>query len=141
MGKLIIVVLLVVMMFPFMAWEETLPTGNELLDNVFQSIKKVESYKEQMDITMEIYLENEEFDSETQLSIVIAGEANAQYDITNEEMMMKIGFDMLSDDEDLSMKMGIEMFLVDGMIYSLFDFPMFRPNGLKPLYLKIIGMM
>ena len=124
MSKLIIVVILVAVIFTFAACEEALPTGNELLDNVLQAMEKVESYKETMYITMDMYLEAEGFGSETPLSIAVTAKANTQCDLTNKEMAMNMDFDMSSEDEDLAMKMGMEMFLLDGMMYSLLDFPM-----------------
>jgi hypothetical protein len=131
MSKLIIVMILIAMMFSFTACEEALPTGNELLDNVFQAMEKVESYKEEMDITMEMYLEAEEFSSETPLSIDVTTEVSARYDLTNEEMVMNIDFDMSSEDEDLAMKMGMKMYLLDSTMYSLLDFPMFPSQWTK----------
>lgn len=124
MSKLIIVIILVAVVFTFTACEEALPTSNELLNNVLQAMEEVESYSEVMDINMNMYLDAEEFGSETPLSIVVTAKANAQYDLTHEEMAMKMDFDMSSEDDDLAMKMGMEIFLVNGIMYSLLDFPM-----------------
>ena len=131
MSKLIIALTLVVMMLLFTACEEALPTGNELLDNVFQAMENVDSYKEEVAMTINVYMETEEFSSETPISMNINAGANAQYDFINEEMAMDMDFDMTSEDEELSMKMGMEMFLVDGFVYSLLDFPMLPSQWTK----------
>ena len=131
MSKSIIVVILLALMFSFTACEETLPTGNELLDKVLQAMEEVESYKEERDITMEMYLEDEDFSLEAPFSIDVTAEASAQYDLTNEEMAMDMDFNMSSEDEDWSMQMGMEMFLVDGTMYSLLDFPILPSQWTK----------
>lgn len=131
MKKLISVVILVAMVLSFTACEKELPTSNELLDNVFQSMEEVDSYKEEMDMTMEMYIESEDFGSETPVSLDVMAKVSAQYDLINEEMAMNMDLDMSSEDEDLTMKMGMEIFLVEGAVYSLLDFPMLPSQWTK----------
>ena len=124
MKKLIISGVLIIMLLPFTACAEKLPTGDELISKVFMAMSGVDSYKEQMDITMQIYLEADEFTEEAPFTMDVAVDSTINYDVVNEEMEMNMEFDIATEGEDMTMKMAMVIYLVDGMLYTMMDIPM-----------------
>ena len=59
MKKLLIIGILVIIILPMTACEEKLPTEEELITEVIQAMSGVNSYKEEMDMTMQFYVEAE----------------------------------------------------------------------------------
>jgi len=131
MKKLIIWGILVMMLFSFTACGEQLPTAEELMDRVYEAMKDIDTYKGQMDITVQVYLEAEEFNDEMPFALDVTAEANISYDKDEEEMEVNIDVDIASGDEDMTMKMGIAMYLVDEMIYIMLDAPMAPAEWIK----------
>jgi hypothetical protein len=124
MKKVMIALVLVVLLVPFSACEEELPAGEELMSRVFEAMEGVDSYKEEMDVTMQFYFEGADYTPDMPLSADIAADSLVILDVANEEMAMTMGCDVSGEDEDFTMKIEVAIYLVDGMLYTLLDVPM-----------------
>lgn len=124
MKKLLIIGILVIIILPMTACEEKLPTEEELITEVIQAMSGVNSYKEEMDMTMQFYVEAEEFSAQAPLSMDITGDSEIVYDVIKEESKMIMEFDITSEQEDFTMKMEMAIYIIDEMLYTLTHMPM-----------------
>ena len=126
MKKLFIIGILIIALLPFTACEE-LPAGDELMSRVYEAMAEVDSYKEDLDVTMRFYVEGGDYTADMPLAMDIIADSHIIYDVVNEEMEMTMEYDISSDDEDITMKMEMAIYLVGDMLYAMMDVP-FAPG-------------
>ena len=130
MKRIAIAVLLVIILLPFTACEEELPPSEEIIDNVVEAMGSVETFRAEGDMEVQLYFMAEEMPSFFPLDIEITGDAGATIDLVNKEIEMtgEIGF-VGPDEEPIEMEMA--MYLVDGIIYLMYDPPLISPAWMK----------
>jgi outer membrane lipoprotein-sorting protein len=125
-------VMLVVMSFSFVGCEEELPTPEEVIEKLVKAHTDVKSYEMEgnMDMKMVLDIPEEEMSIGIPMDINAAVDINAAFDGANEEMVtvMDIDIDMSGE---ATMKMAMEMYLVDGWMYMMMDMPMMSPQWKK----------
>ena len=129
---LMTVVMLVVMSFSFVACEEELPTPEEVIEKLAKAHTDVKSYEMEgnMDMKMVLDIPEEEMSMGIPMEINAAVDINAAFDGANEEMMTAMDIDIDMSGE-ATMKMAMEMYLVDGWMYMMMDMPMMIPQWKK----------
>lgn len=129
---LMTVVMLVVMSFSFVACEEELPTPEEVIEKLVKAHTDVKSYEMEgnMDMKMVLDIPEEEMSMGIPMEINAAVDINAAFDGANEEMMTAMDIDIDMSGE-ATMKMAMEMYLVDGWMYMMMDMPMMIPQWKK----------
>ena len=55
MKKVVMVVILIIMLLPFYACDDSLPMAEEIMDNVVKAMDEVESYQQDTNMTMKLY--------------------------------------------------------------------------------------
>ena len=55
MKKVVMVVILIIMLLPFYACDDSLPMSEEIMDNVVKAMGEVESYQQDTNMTMKLY--------------------------------------------------------------------------------------
>lgn len=125
-------VMLVVMSFSFVGCEEELPTPEEVIEKLVKAHTDVKSYEMEgnMDMKMVLDIPEEEMSIGIPMDINAAVDINAAFDGANEEMVtvMDIDIDMSGE---ATMKMAMEMYLVDGWMYMMMDMPMMSTQWKK----------
>ena len=126
------VVMLIVMCFSILACEEKMPTSEEVIEELVEAHLDVKSYEMEGSAVLSMVLDL----PEEEISMGIPMDVDADIDITsafdaaNEEMMMVMDIDMDMAGE-ATMKMAVEMYLVDGWMYMMVDAPMMSPQWMK----------
>jgi len=126
--------MLTVMCFSFTACEEEVPTPEEIKEKLMEAYADVESYEMEGNVDIKMVLDIPE--EEMSMSMGIPMDINAAIDITaaydgaNEEMMMVMDIDLDMSDE-ATVKMAMEMYLVDDWMYVMTDMPMESPQWMK----------
>ena len=123
MKKLLILGILVILMLTLIACEEEQPSGEEVMIRVLESMEEVDSFKEDMDINIQLHLEADEFTEDSPLAMDVTADSHIILDLANQEMAMTMEYDIASGSEDMTMKMEMFTYLVDNYIYTLMDMP------------------
>ena len=90
------------------------PSGQEIIDRVIESLDEIRTYKFDMDMTMDMAgeAEGEAFE------VTMVMESSGALDVENRQMSMDATQSMLMTGQP-EMEMGMEMYIVGGMIYML----------------------
>lgn len=125
-------VILLAMSISFLACEEKLPTPEELIEKLVEAQLDVKSYEMEgsavLDMVLDIPEDEMSIGMPTNVSAVL--DISGAFDAADEQMMMTMDIDMDMAGE-ATMKMGMEMYLVDGWMYMMVDAPMMSPQWMK----------
>ena len=130
--KILTVSLALVMVLSFAACAEEdgeeggLPSAQEIVDGVIESLDDIRTYKFDMDMTMDMAgeAEGEAFEA----AMVMDG--SGTLDLENRQMRMDMTISMAIPGEP-EMDMGMEMYLIGDMVYILMEIPEMEPMWIK----------
>jgi hypothetical protein len=106
--------------------EGGLPSAQEIVDGVMQSLDDIRTHQFDMDMTMDMAGEGE---GETfEMTMVMDGSGALDFD--NSEMRMDMTMSMTMPDES-EMDMGTAIYLIGGMVYMLMEIPEMEPMWIK----------
>jgi hypothetical protein len=129
---LLTIVILAVMCLSFTACEEKMPTPEEVIEKLVKAHTDIKSYEMEgnMDMKMVLDIPEEEMSMGMPMDVDAVVDISAAFDGANEEMMtnMDIDLDMLGE---ATMKMAMEMYLVNDWMYVMVDAPMMSPQWTK----------
>ena len=125
-------VMLTVMCFSILACEEKLPTPEEVIEGLVDTHLDVKSYEMEGKavLKMELDIPEEEKSLGIPMDVDVEIDIKSSFDAAGEEMMMSmdIGMDMVGE---ATIKMAMEMYLVDAWMYMMVDAPMTSPQWTK----------
>jgi hypothetical protein len=125
-------IVLSAMSFSFLACEEKLPTSEELIEKLIEAQLDVKSYEMEgsavLDMTLDIPEEDMSMGMPTDVGVVV--DITGAFDTDDEKMMMVMNMDIDMAGE-ATMKMGMEMYLLDDWMYMMVDAPMMSPQWTK----------
>ncbi len=125
--KIMAISLALVMVFSFTACEgEELASAQEIVDGATEAVGDMRTCRFDMDMTMNMTgeAEGEAVDANADMN------SSGTLDIENNQMRMDMTMNMAMTGED-EIEMGIEMYLVDNMIYMMMDIPAMGPMWMK----------
>jgi len=106
--------------------EGGLPSAQEIVDGVMQSLDDIRTHQFDMDMTMDMAGEGE---GETfEMTMVMDGSGALDFD--NSEMRMDMTMSITMPDES-EMDMGTAIYLIGGMVYMLMEIPEMEPMWIK----------
>lgn len=132
--KILTMSLALVMVLSFAACAEEageeggLPSAQEIVDGVIQSLDDIRTYQFDMDMTMDMAGEGEGEGETFEMTMVMDGSGALDFD--NSEMRMDMTMSMAMPDEP-EMDMGMAIYLIDGMMYMLMEIPEMEPMWIK----------
>ena len=110
----------------FIACEEEIPSEEEIVSGIIESLDDVESYEMEMDMEMRMSGEDEGMQVEVEMTMAI----NGVIDFVNEQVKMVIDMSMAGLGED-PIEMAVEMYIIDDMTYAMMDMPLMGPRWVK----------
>ena len=130
MKKKFLVVILVVGLLPFTACEGELPPAGEVIDNMVSAMGEVETFRQDTDVTMQLYFMAEDMPSFFPLDIDVELNAVTAHDLVNNEMETVMDLVITGADDD-SLKMDMALYIVDMTMYMMVDLPIVSPMWTK----------
>ena len=130
MKKIFLVGILVIALLPFTACEGELPPAGEVIDNMINAMGEVETYRQDTDVTMQLYFMAEDMPSYFPLDIDVELNAVTAHDLVNNNMETVMDVVIAGADDD-SIKMEIVTYLIDTTMYVMVDFPIVSPMWTK----------
>jgi outer membrane lipoprotein-sorting protein len=130
--KILTISLVLVMALTFTACEEEvdeevgLPSAQEIVDGVSESLDNIKTFQFDMDMTMDM---SGESDVEL-LEIAVVMDANAAVDVENGQMRMDMTLDMALPGEG-EMGVGMEYYLINDVMYMFMEAPEMDPMWMK----------
>jgi hypothetical protein len=130
--KILTISLVLVMVLSFTACgegaeeEAGLPSAQEIIDSVIESFDNIRTYQFDMDTTMDMAGEAEGEALERTVTIDNSG----TLDLENVQMRADLTMNIVEPEED-EMEMGVEMYIVDGMMYAMPEAPEEEPTWMK----------
>ena len=106
--------------------EGGLPSAQEIVDCVMQSLDDIRTYQFDMDMIMDMAGEGE---GET-FEVTMVMDGSGALDFDNGEMRMDMTMSMTMPDEP-EMDMGTAIYLIDDMMYMLMEIPEMEPMWIK----------
>ena len=117
--KIVTMSLVLVMVLSFTACEgEGLPSAQEIVDGVIESFDNIRTYQFDMDVTQD---QAGEAEGEALEQIVTVGYSGT-LDLENIQMRAELTMIAVEPEED-EVEMGVEMYIIDGMMYSMPEAP------------------
>ncbi len=110
----------------FMACGEEIPSADEIVNGVIESLDDVESYEMDVDMEMRMSGEDEGMQIEVETTMAIDG----VFDFVNEQAKMVIDMSMAGPGED-PVEMAMEMYIIGDMTYAMMDMPLMGPTWVK----------
>lgn len=101
---------------------EELPSAEEIISRAMAALEDVETYQFDAEIDLEITFEAEGESGEVTADV----ECSGAMDVTNAEMMINMDIDVTGTGEfgeDMTMSLGMEMYLIDNTMYGKIDMP------------------
>lgn len=130
MKKICLVLILVIFLLPFTACEGELPPPEEVMEKVVEAMNEVDTYQQDTDVTMQLYLMAEDTPSFFPLDINIELNAETAHDLVNNDMETVIDIVITGEDDD-SIKMNMALYIVDETMYVMVDLPVISPMWTK----------
>jgi len=130
--KILTMSLALVMVLSFTACAEQteeeveLPSAQEIVDGVIESFDNIRTYQFDMDMTMDMAGEAEGEALEQTVTIDNSG----TLDLENVQMRADLTMNVVEPEED-EMEMGVEMYIIDGMMYAMPEAPGEEPTWMK----------
>lgn len=106
--------------------EVGLPSTQEIVDGVLESLDNIKTFQFDMDMTVDM---SGEVEGEA-VEMTMVMDSDAAIDVENREIGMKINIDMALPDEG-EMEIGEEVYIIGDMMYMFIDVP-----GTGPMWLK-----
>ena len=130
MKKIFLAVILVIGLLPFTACQGELPPAGEIIDNMVKAMDEVETYRQDTDVTMQLYFMAEDVPSFSPLDIDVELNAVTAHDLVNNNMETVMDVVIAGADDD-SIKVEIATYLIDMTMYVMVDFPIVSPMWTK----------
>ncbi len=102
------------------------PSAQEIIDGVIESFDNIRTYQFDMDMTMDMVGEAEGEAVEQTVTIDNSG----TLDLENVQMKADLTMNVVAPEED-EMEMGVEMYIIDGMMYAMPKAPEEEPTWMK----------
>jgi outer membrane lipoprotein-sorting protein len=130
MKKICLLLILVIFLLPFTACEGEMPPADEVIEKVVGAMSEVETFRQDMGMTMQLYVMAEDTPSFFPLDIDIELNAESANDLVNNnaETVMDI---VITGEGDDSIKMEVALYIVDETIYVMVDYPIISPMWMK----------
>ncbi len=125
--KIVAISLLLVVVLSFTACAG-LPSAQEIIDGVIESFDNIRTYQFDMDMTMDMAGEAEG----EALEMTVTMDNSGTLDLENVQMRadLTMNMNMVAPEED-EMEMGVEMYIIDGMMYAMPEAPGEEPTWTK----------
>ena len=130
MRKISLLVILAIVLLPLTACEGEMPPAGEVIDNVVEAMGEVESYRQDTDITMQLYFMAEDMPSFFPLDMDLEMNMETACDLVNNETEAIIDMKIAGADDD-SLEMDFALYIVDDTMYVMMDYPIISPMWMK----------
>ena len=130
MKKIFLVVIVVITLLLFTACEGEMPPAGEVEDNMVKAMGEVETYRQDTDMTLQLYFMAEDMPSFFPLDIDVELNAVTAHDLVNNEMETVMDLVITGADDD-SLKMDMALYIVDMTMYMMVDLPIVSPMWTK----------
>lgn len=119
--------LLLVVVLSFTACGEAgLPSAQEIIDGVIEAQDEIRAYEFEMNMTMDMAGEAEG----EALERTVTMESSGTLDLENVQMRADLTINVVEPEED-EIEMGVEMYIIDGMMYAMLE-----ALGEEPTWMK-----
>jgi len=119
-------VLVMVLSFTACVGEAGLPSAQEIVDGVIESFDNIRTYQFDMDMTSYMVGEAEG----EALEQTVTMDNSGTLDLENVQMRADLTMNVVEPEED-EMEMGVEMYIIDGMMYAMPEAPGEEPTWMK----------
>lgn len=119
--------LLLVVVLSFTACGEAgLLSAQEIIDGVIEAQDEIRAYEFEMNMTMDMAGEAEG----EALERTVTMESSGTLDLENVQMRADLTINVVEPEED-EIEMGVEMYIIDGMMYAMLEAPGEEPTWMK----------